>query len=637
MTWLHALADLLVALVLPGWLLLRAAGWPRSQPERLLMAGPASIALIAVLTALLGRFGGHALTTWELVGVEAALAAVVVVRSRLGAGAGGGRGWSWRLLLADADEEKLALHWYLVGVLPGLLLAGLAVSAVGGLNYPPAEDSLVHADAVRWFLAGNAAPPLQVDHLSAVATPEVRYGFHAFAAALLRGTGVDAGKAVTAASWAVVLLMPGSLMLLARRAGMSWLGAFLTGVAALGIGIIPFQFLALGNVPILAGAYVVCPAAAVAWCDALRVRSVGPVAIAVVLAGGLVFTHPSDLPTLALLALVLVPVALRGFRRPDLRQVVTVGAGAVVVLGLVRIWTQYGSVRIPGPVYGSVVDTAVQSDAFFTPRHFSGFGSALSTQLFSFPHDWFLPLLALFGALLAWRRLPARIFVVLGVLLLLVQLDAWGWQVPASLLNRIYPWPSPSRLIGLNWFVIPPLAVMAVLAIVERLRLPVGGRGALVALVAVAAAVLPSLDYSPGMLERAHDAQTGITAADVTAFPQVRSIVPANALILTDAIADGGGWLPVIGGRDTLLHKEWNHNSAAPAVREALTELCGPGEADRLRAFGVEWVYLGPDPAASAGIADRSCAAAGTAELRSVPLAGAGAQGPWLLRVVAAG
>jgi hypothetical protein len=625
-TLLRALFDLAIALLLPGWLLLRAAGWPRSQPERLLLAGPTSIALIAVLTAVLGRFGGHPLTTAELVVVEAVLAGVVLLRV-------------WRG--AAGDEERLSWRWYVLGALPGLLLAGIAVAAVGGLVYPPAEDSIVHAEAVRWFFDGNAAPPYLVDHLRAAADPEIRFGFHAFAAALTRGTGLDPGKAVTAATWPVVLLMPGSLMLLARRAGMGWRGAFLSGAAALGIGIIPFKFLALGNVPLLAGAYVVAPCAAVAWCDALRVRSLGPVLVATVLVSGLIFVHPSDLPTLVLLTLVLLPIALRGFRRPNVAELTAVGIGALVVIALLRVSLAYTSHPVAGPVYGAPVGSAVQDDAFITHRHLSGFWDALSGTIASFPHDWVLPLLALAGVVLAWRRRPTQIFAVLGVLLLVIQIDAWGWQIPASVLTRVYPWPSQDRLFGLDWFVIPPLAALAILAIADRLRLRVAADdpGAvartrmLVATAAAAAAVLPAVSFSPGMLEHAHDAQTGLTAADVAAFAQVQRAVPADSRVLTDGIADGGGWLSVIGGRETLLHKEWNHNTAAPEVRTALQELCAPGSAARLQALRVDWVYLGPDPATSAGFADRSCGATGSADLRSVPLDGATAKGPWLLHV----
>ncbi len=622
---LRAILDVVVALLLPGWLLLRAAGWPRSQPERLLMAGPASIALIAVLTALLGRFGGHPLHTGGLVAVDAALGAVALVRW-----------WTQRLRPRD-EEERLPLRWYAVAALPGLLLAGLAVAAVGGLVYPPSEDSLVHADAVRWFLSGLPAPPYQPDHLAAVATPEVRFGFHAFAAALVRGTGLDAGKAVTAATWPVLLLMPGSLMLLVRRAGAGWGTALLAGVAALGIGIVPFQFLALGNAPLLTGAYVVAPAAAVAWCDVIRVRRPGTALVAAVLAGGLIFVHPSDLPTLALMALVLLPVALRPLVRPTWRQAAWAAAAGLAVLGLLRISTQYAPHALAGPVHGTTVDTAIQSDAFFTPRHLSGFWSAVSGDLISFPHDWILPALAVAGVVLAWRRRETRILLALGILLLVCQADAWGWQVPAPLLARAYPWPSPDRLIGLDWFVIPPLAALAVAELAGRLRarVPEAQRRLpwLLGGAAVLAAALPALTFSPGMLQRAHTAQTAITQADLTAFPQVRQHVPVGSLVLTDGIADGGAWLPILGLRDTLLRKEWNHNSAAAEVSDALRELCAPGEAARLQALGVAWVYLGPDPAASAGLADRSCAATGTSELRPVPLGGATPDGPWLLHV----
>jgi len=624
-TLLRARFDVVVALLLPGWLLLRAAGWPRSQPERLLLAGPASIAVIAVATAVLGRLGGHAFTQWELVALDAALAVL-----------------AWWRRGALRGEERLAWRWYVVGALPGLLLAGVAIASVGGLTYPPSEDSLVHATAVRWFLDGHAAPPYLVDHLRAMADPEVRYGWHAFAAALTRGTGLDAGLAVTAGGWPVVFMLPGSLMLLARRAGMGWRAALLTGFAAVGVGIVPFKFLALGQAPLLAGGYVLAPCAAVAWCDTLRLRTPGAAAVAVVLAGSVVFTHPSDLPTLTLLTAMLLPVALRGFRCPGLRDLAVVGTAAIAVLALIRIWTQYGSRPLAGTPFGDTVSGAVTSEQFVTPRHLTGFWDQAMASMTSLPHDWVLPILAVAALLLAWRELPARLFAAFGVVLLAIQVDAWGWQWPQSVLVRVFPWSSPERLMALDWFVFPPLAALAVLRVVDALRLPEDARRdpaltrALLAAAAVAAAVLPALTFSPGMLQHAHDAQTALTPADREAFDTVVAAVPAGHMVLTDGIADGGSWLSVLTDVDTLLHKDWNHNAAAPRIREVLRDLCAPGEAGRLRGLGVDWVYLGPDQANTNGDADRSCAATGTADLRPIPLPGSGAGGPWLLRVAPA-
>jgi hypothetical protein len=623
---LRALFDLCVALLLPGWLLLRAAGWPRSQPERLLLAGPASIGVIAVAAAVLGRFG-LALGTWQILALDAVLAAVVVLRR------GGVR-----------DEERLPLWMYAVGLLPGLVLLGVVVAMSGGLSYPPGEDSLVHAATIRWFLDGHPAPAYLPNHLLGVNEAEVRYGWHVFAAALVRGTGLDPGKAVTVGTWAVVTMLPGSLMLFARRAGLGWRGVAVTGIAALGFGLVPFKLVALGQAPLLAGGYVIAPAAAVAWCDALRTRSVGPVALAVILAAGVIFVHPSDLPTLALLVFVLLPVALRGFRRPRWAEVAVLGTGAAALLSLLRLWTGYASKPLGTPAMGTVASDAVSSDAFVNHRHLSGFWDALVGAVTSFPHDWILPGLALVALPLAWRRLPTRVFALLGGLALLIQLDAWGWQVPERVLVAVYPWPSPDRLVALDWYVIPPLAAIAIVALSERLRGPAGPkregwsvRSGLFATVVAAVAVAPALSFAPGMLEHAHQAQTGLTTADLAAFPTVERIVPPGQLILTDGIADGGGWLSILTGRDTLLHKEWNHVSSAPEVRTALQDLCRPGTSERLRGLGVQWVYLGPKPAASTGYADRSCAAVGTAELRPVSLPDAGPQGPWLLRAAPAG
>src|SRR5205807_7828887 len=75
MAAVHVAVNLFLAAILPGWLLLRALGWPRSRPERLLLIGPASIALIALCAAVLGTVD-RALTTSGIVSIDVVLAVV---------------------------------------------------------------------------------------------------------------------------------------------------------------------------------------------------------------------------------------------------------------------------------------------------------------------------------------------------------------------------------------------------------------------------------------------------------------------------------------------------------------------------------------------------------------------------------
>jgi hypothetical protein len=604
--------------VLPGWLLLRAIGWPRSQPERLLAAGPTSLAVVALLAALLGVADLAPSLPW-LIGLDVLLMAAA---------------W-WRR--GTTDTERLPLRLLLLGALPGLVLTGLAVQAIGGLNPPPAEDSLVHGQLVRWFLDGHAAPPYLVDHVSALRAPETRYGWHVFAASLVRGAGIDPARAVILATWPVIALLPGGVMLMLRRAGCSWFVAWLGGIACLGVGIVPFRILALGQSPLLCGGYAVAPVAAVALSDAIRSGRVSSCIAAATLVAGVVYIHPSDLPTVALLTATVL-LAVRPFPVPTRRRLLAFAATGAAIIAMAIPWTRYRAQPIAGTRFGTSTSSAIDAEQFFTPRHLDGFASDVLGAVTTSVHDFALPCLAVAALVLAWRRSSVQAFLGLGIVLLALQVDAWGWQWPARALSAVFPWSTAERLLYLDWFVLAPLGAIGVAALATWLasvrRQPQTARA--LAVIGLTIVVLPVIGLAPAMLAHAEGYQMALTPADEEALRHLDGIVPSTALILTDGTADGGAWITTLTNDSTLLSKDWAGTTADADIQAALRGLCSAGTAARLEHFGVTWVYLGVHVATADGLADRTCPG-GTAELEFVRLPGAGAEGPWLYRVVTAG
>jgi len=133
------------------------------------------------------------------------------------------------------------------------------------------------------------------------------------------------------------------------------------------------------------------------------------------------------------------------------------------------------------------------------------------------------------------------------------------------------------------------------------------------------------------MLTHAENYQVALTPADEQVLQRLDGIVPAGEPILTDGTADGGAWITVLTGNQTLLDKDWVYSSAAPEVVAALRGLCSAGAAQRLEHLGVRWVYLGARVATADPSADRSCPQ-GTSELSHVRLSGVDEAGPLLFR-----
>jgi hypothetical protein len=597
----HILAALL-GLCVTGWLAV-AAGWPRSSDaERLALSLPAAMALVAVGAALIAPFGLG--LNWAYV---LALDAVLLATLR-------GR---------RPRRPRVRIQ-HLGPALAGAVLVVAWLVSQGGITTPPGDDMRVHAEGIRWLLEGQAVPPMLPRHLSAVAVPEVRYGWYVVAALLTGGTGMPADQSAAVAILPLLLWLPVSLAAYARRLTGDAAVALVAGTLAAGVGVVPFRPLGLGQAPLMAG-YVLTPAAALAVHAALRYPRPRALILAVAFTAGMVLVHLSDIPTFALLLAALLLAQGLSWRR------VTGALGfaaAASALGLLAL--RYPSALLPGPVIGGLSDSSTDSARLLVANPL---GTALPAlyDLAATNNLFVLPFLALFGLYTARSRRPAVVVAGVGILLFLVFLDAWVWHMPTAVFLRFVPWSDPERLAYLVcWFVLPVLGgygAVKIAAEVGRRQPRLGNLGALTMLAAMGA--LSVLPFAAAYAAVARNATVGLVAEDRVAFTTRLASVPHADLILTDGSSDGGAWISVLTVHATLLDEAWQDSTAAPRVRAALRALCTAGTGARLRELQVRWVYLGAHPLPGA-LADRSCLS-GTSELRR---ADGGSSLPALLEVM---
>jgi Family of unknown function (DUF6541) len=601
-----------------GWLLLRLIGGHLRLRDQALMSPAAGMAAVVLLSVIEGELQRR--TT----GVD--VAALGVLLLAVAAGSGSFRG----LQISRDKAARAVLH-----LLPGLLLVALFAAAAGGMVYPPSNDTITNAGLAQWFLQGHLPPPVIVNHVTATASPEIRYGVGMLASVISEFSGLDAGLSTTAVVWLTLFAMPGALMVFCSRLGCTDRTVAVIGFVSLGFGLTPFRALVLGQQPQSLGAYVLAPVAAVAVWDALELRGLRAGALAVLLVAGLYYVHFSDGPT-AVLLFATLGVARLGGVRFDRGTLLYGGAVAAAILAAAWPGMHYRAPNVAGAALGS--GNSVNADLMRLLVHNSlgsFFGSVLGATVTP-PAGFLLAPVAGMGALLGRRRRATVAMLSLFAVLVVLQLDAWMWQWPRHVFDQLVPWSDPERLAYLDWFALVGLAGIALSSLFGAVRFSERGR-LLLGSVAVAAVVTPGLVYWPQLVAFAQTNYVGLTVADVKAIPELHTVVPTSDLILTDGLTDGGAWIPLLSDNQTLLNETWSDSTAAPAIETALRDLCRPDAGAQLNALHVKWLYLGPKVSDIDHYADRSCLT-GTAALQPVALPGVNPQsGPWLFSVVAAG
>jgi len=253
-------------------------------------------------------------------------------------------------------------------------------------------------------------------------------------------------------------------------------------------------------------------------------------------------------------------------------------------------------------------------------------------EMIKFEHSIFALPFALVGAMITRRRRETVALFVFLLVLLLLQMDSWMLQWPRSIFVHLVPWADPERLAYLDWFPLVALAGIAVDRIADFRQVAERSRF-LVLSVGAAAVATPGLLYGPQLLAFGNVHLAGVSDSDVSAISELHNVVPQGDLILTDGIADGGAWIPLLSNNQSLLSEAWQDESAAPQIEKALRDLCGSNADAELSALGIKWVYLGPKLTDIDHYADRSCLG-GTPQLRAVSLPGVSTStGPWLFEV----
>jgi hypothetical protein len=597
-----------------GWLLLRVLGGHLRLRDQALLSPAAGMAAAVVLSVVEGELKRR--TT----GIDVAALGVLLLVVGLALG-------SFRELIVSRDAVMRGVLYFL----PGLVFVAVILFATGGLTYPSDNDSITNAGLAQWFLQGHLPPPVISNHVVVTNSPEIRYGIGLLASVVAEFSGLNAGLSTTVVAWLAVFAMPGVLMVFCSRLGCKDRTVMVVGFVSLGFGLTPFRALALGQQPQTLGAYMLAPAAAVCAWDALRLRSVRACALAIVLIAGLYYVHFSDGPTAALL---FATICVAGFREIRLdRATLLYGAGmAAAVLVAVFPGTHYHVPAATGTIFGKSNTVSTDISRLLVHNSFSSFFGTVLGATVTPPAGFVLAPVAAVGALLARRRRAVISLVCLFAVLVALQLDAWTLQWPHRVFEQLVPWSDPERLAYLDWFPLVPLAAIALDAIFDVRRFSERGKFLMLNL-AAATVVLPGLVYWPQLVGYTAANRVGISAADAKAIPELGTVVPNADLILTDGLADGGAWIPILSNSQTLLSEGWQENTAGVKIENALRDLCSADAASELSALHVKWVYLGPRVSELDHYADRSCLS-GTAALQPVALPGIDPQsGPWLFKV----
>ena len=537
-----------------------------------------------------------------------------------------------RMGLLRVSVFRVALRRALVYVTPGALLLVVLLVTYHGLPYPSASDSITNSSLTQWFLLGHYAPPQLPDYILGTTGAEQRFGIGFVGSVIGEISGLNAGLSTTVAAWFALFAMPLSLMAFVSRAGLDDRTTVLAGFCALGFGFAPFRPLILGQEPLLAGGYVIAPAAAVLAWDALSHRSWRLTASAVLAVSGLYYMHFADAPT-ALLLLGAITVANARRWRVDKDLVVRVLALGVGVAVCVAPGFRYHATSLPiaVPALGHSNVVSADKQRLLVYHSLSSFFTDVLGSYVTNPAGFLAAPAAIVGFVAARRQRVAMAFGLLAVVLLVLQFDAWMWQWPRSLYRSFVPWDDPERLVYLTWFVIAPLAALGVLFLAEGIRSS-ASRRRLATLILAAAVVIPGLTSGATLIPFAQMHLVAVDDTEAAAVVAVGHAVPPDELVLTDGIADSGAWIPVLTRDQVLLNTTWQDTSAAGRIEDVLRDLCAPGAAAELRALHVQWVFLGTHLIDAVHYVDRSCLG-GTAVLRPVAIPGGGTDGPWLFRV----
>jgi hypothetical protein len=451
--WLRFLLAATLVVWLPGWLV--AGRWlsPLDRLSRFVLSIGVGLILPFVFHALLGRFG-----------VGFTPLAYLLFAAALGTGLGFWPGHRRAVRAWSEGLDALDARTGLLGILATLLLLGGLILGFGDLPVPPhVHDASNHAWITSRIAELGTLDASILDD-TPVGAPLVRYlpGVHATAALVARVGDLAPYVSIWMLSLVLCSLIPLAWTLLWR---MWQLPAPVLGIAVLlpvanQLG--PGGVLGWGGFGQVVGFFIV-PVGSLALLAGWRSRAVYPLLLAGFALGGIAFLHASEV-LVCLGAVFLIP--RRAFSRVthgELAQPARLGWG----LGILLIVA--GMMAVCGPEgWPLVADYSRDIDGMGGDT--KTLGDALNRLWRSGGRGELQQLLFILGWFFGWRAKPLRRLTVasmaLGLFYILLQTLA---DPVTRLLSKPF-YSQATRILYLQFYLLPPLMAWPLVLLFRRLR-----------------------------------------------------------------------------------------------------------------------------------------------------------------------
>ncbi len=586
----RALPLILLLGAVPGLALATLIAPRLSWPERLAAAPGLSVGCIGVIGLVLHLLG---LPFYP----PTAIPILVVL---LGAAIG-------RQLMSGRHGKPVAgAGWAVaaVALASGAVLVGIAAAAMSGDVLPPANDPALHGAVAATIVQDR-------DVLPVVPVPADGSGFVRTQAAF---EATDALASELGAGGPAQVMIPLALVsLLALPLGVAVLAHHVTQdrrvaavVAALSLGLIfPAWPVGYGDYPYLVDSTLVVPLIlAVTRClEGKAMVSSAVMTGAAVLAMWSI--HGLEIPTAIAVGAFLWLSILVSRRRAALGGAAIALTSVVIAVGAGYVLTRAPSLPLAHLSPRSVPDEGV---AYIAGQRNAGVGAL--TPFINLDLSLICGILLCAGAVIVvstrrWRWLLGSLAIPA-----ICVADVAGPQWLHPLWVRLYPWTVLDRLYGLEYFIVPVIAAIGTVGLVDLLsrraarRRPERSRGmsawsaVAIGVLAVGGLVLGASRTSD-MLSAILAMSPHVPAQDVTVIDELAAKLPPASLVLNDGVADSGQWITALTDDVEVEPRGYAESFPNDWRLVALAGACSDPSGARAALSGVRAVFVGSEAGAT--------------------------------------
>lgn len=586
----RALPLILLLGAVPGLALATLIAPRLSWPERLAAAPGLSVGCIGVIGLLL-----------RLLGLPFYPPTVVPILVVL-LGAAVGR----RLMSSRHGKPVDGAGWAVVAVAlaTGTVLVGITAAAMSGDVLPPANDPSLHAAVAATIVQDRdvlPVVPIPADGSGFVRTQAAFEATDALASEL--GAGGPA-QAMLPLALVSLLALPLGVAVLAHHVTQDRRVAAVSAVLSLGL-IFPAWPVGYGDYPYLVDSTLVVPLIlAVTRClEGKAVVSSAVMAGAAVLAMWSI--HGLEIPTAIAVGAFLWLAILLTRRRAAFGGAAIALASVVIAVGAGYVLTRAPSLPL---AHLSSRSGPTESVAYIAEQRGAGIGAL--TPFINLDLSLICGILLCAGAVTVvltrrWRWLLGSLAIPA-----ICVADIAGPQWLHPLWVRLYPWTVLDRLYGLEYFVVPLIAAIGTVGLVDLLsrravqRSPERSRGmpawsaAALGVLAVGGLVLGASRTSD-MLSAILAMSPHVPAQDVTVIDELAAKLSPGSLVLNDGVEDSGQWITALTDDVEVEPRGYAESFPDDWRLVALAGACSDPSGARAALSGVRAVFVGSEAGAT--------------------------------------